>query len=422
MNEQDTIFYIHEDHPGSFDVISNPDGTVKERYNYDPCVVRQSIAKVEGRRRNPSDWSYDNVSSSFYIDRGFTGHEHRDQFGLINMLSEAKSRSLQASGNGRVYDPLMAMFLSPDNFVQSPDLTQNFNRYTYCLNNPLKYIDPSGFTYKAYMNSVYGEGNYWYRGQAPGTWTDWESFHYGGGGGGGFYGSRTITASDINLLWKSTYGGSWSNHSGINYFNSDAEGFIAGCVYNEINDSWGYTVGGSLDAAMQRYDNFLTASLDGGGVPQKGDKIAAGLASGWVVGLAEPTPAGEIAMAVVTTAAVLYYGPDLVKKMQAEIDNVLTKSPGPQGYVYELRATRSGPYPNLNTGGTTILNVGDVWKYGQTTQGFGRYSQGDLRRMGLEMYPIFPGNQVQILVQEKIMIYGYYFQHGHRPPGNPIFR
>jgi len=57
--------------------------------------------------------------------------------------------------NGRVYDPLMAMFLSPDNFVQSPDLTQNLNRYTYCLNNPLKYFDPGGMTYYKL------EGNEW---------------------------------------------------------------------------------------------------------------------------------------------------------------------------------------------------------------------------------------------------------------------
>ena len=146
-NNQDSIFYIHKDYLGSYEVISNQNGTVKERYNFDPCLSAVATAKAEGRRRNPSDWSYDNVSSSFFIGRGFTGHEHCDQFGLINMLSEAKSRSLRASGNGRVYDPLMAMFLSPDNFVQSPDLTQNFNRYTYCLNNPLLYSDPSGMTY-----------------------------------------------------------------------------------------------------------------------------------------------------------------------------------------------------------------------------------------------------------------------------------
>ncbi|NMB65758.1 MAG: hypothetical protein GYA16_12915, partial [Spirochaetes bacterium] len=63
--------------------------------------------------------------------RGYTGHEELPWFNLINM-------------NGRLYDPLVARFLSPDNYVQAPDFTQNFNRYTYCLNNPLKYTDPSG--------------------------------------------------------------------------------------------------------------------------------------------------------------------------------------------------------------------------------------------------------------------------------------
>jgi hypothetical protein len=46
--------------------------------------------------------------------------------------------------NGRLYDPLVGRFLSPDNFIQTPGFTQNFNRYSYCLNNPLKYTDPDG--------------------------------------------------------------------------------------------------------------------------------------------------------------------------------------------------------------------------------------------------------------------------------------
>ncbi len=54
-----------------------------------------------------------------------------NDFGLINM-------------NGRLYDPISSRFLSPDNFVQQPWNSQNFNRYSYCLNNPLKYNDPSG--------------------------------------------------------------------------------------------------------------------------------------------------------------------------------------------------------------------------------------------------------------------------------------
>ena len=63
--------------------------------------------------------------------RGYTGHEMLTDFGLINM-------------NGRTYDPLLGRFLSPDNYVQIPENSQNFNRYSYCLNNPLKYTDPSG--------------------------------------------------------------------------------------------------------------------------------------------------------------------------------------------------------------------------------------------------------------------------------------
>jgi len=46
--------------------------------------------------------------------------------------------------NGRMYDPLVGRFLSPDPYVQVPDFSQSFNRYSYCLNNPLIYTDPDG--------------------------------------------------------------------------------------------------------------------------------------------------------------------------------------------------------------------------------------------------------------------------------------
>lgn len=46
--------------------------------------------------------------------------------------------------NGRLYDPVLRRFLSPDNFVTDPYNTQNYNRYAYVLNNPLMYTDPSG--------------------------------------------------------------------------------------------------------------------------------------------------------------------------------------------------------------------------------------------------------------------------------------
>jgi hypothetical protein len=46
--------------------------------------------------------------------------------------------------NARLYYPALGRFISLDPYVQMPDFTQNFNRYSYCLNNPLKYTDPSG--------------------------------------------------------------------------------------------------------------------------------------------------------------------------------------------------------------------------------------------------------------------------------------
>ncbi len=55
-----------------------------------------------------------------------------------------RSLSRSRESNGRLYDPVLGRFFSPDNYVQMPDNSQNFNRYSYCQNNPLKYTDPSG--------------------------------------------------------------------------------------------------------------------------------------------------------------------------------------------------------------------------------------------------------------------------------------
>ncbi len=96
-------------------------------YSFNAWGERRELQAYDGSLTAPlfSD------PADYITNRGFTGHEHIDAFGLINM-------------NGRVYDPVVGAFLSPDPYVQAPDMPQNLNRYAYCLNNPLIYTDPSG--------------------------------------------------------------------------------------------------------------------------------------------------------------------------------------------------------------------------------------------------------------------------------------
>lgn len=89
-----------------------------------------------GERQNPSRNGMLPVDGvrlhNLLTSRGFTGHEHADGLGVIHM-------------NGRIYDPRLGRFLQADPFVQDGKDSQSLNRYSYVLNNPLSYTDPSGY-------------------------------------------------------------------------------------------------------------------------------------------------------------------------------------------------------------------------------------------------------------------------------------
>ncbi|MBQ3355021.1 MAG: VCBS repeat-containing protein [Bacteroidales bacterium] len=119
------VFYILKDNLGSWTTITDEHGNVEQRLSYDPW----------GNLRDPDTWANytpNDVFNKPMFDRGYTGHEHLSAFGLINM-------------NGRMYDPVMSSFLSVDRFVQNPMSAQGFNRYAYCMYNPLRYVDPTGW-------------------------------------------------------------------------------------------------------------------------------------------------------------------------------------------------------------------------------------------------------------------------------------
>jgi len=121
-NGPNEFVYAHLDHLGSIEALTDETGLLVEEYSYDAW----------GLRRNPNNWMPFESTQILQTNRGFTGHDHLDLFALVNM-------------NGRVYDPVIGYFISPDPFSQFPGYTQGFNRYSYCINNPLSFTDPSGY-------------------------------------------------------------------------------------------------------------------------------------------------------------------------------------------------------------------------------------------------------------------------------------
>jgi RHS repeat-associated protein len=125
---------------GATPVGGSPQMGAYEFFGYDAWGRRYLYDNGNGNGPPHYDYFDDRVPFTVYLSpeeildffaRGYTGHEHLDMFGLINM-------------NGRMYDPVIARFLSPDPYVPDATYTQDFNRYTYARNNPLSYTDPTG--------------------------------------------------------------------------------------------------------------------------------------------------------------------------------------------------------------------------------------------------------------------------------------
>ncbi|MYH14261.1 MAG: DUF4157 domain-containing protein, partial [Gammaproteobacteria bacterium] len=124
--EADAVRYVLRDHLGGVDRLTDAQGTEAQAMSF----------AAWGSRRDPADWTELAEAAAASFDdcatrRGFTGHEMLDAVGAVHM-------------NGRVYDPTLGRFLRADPFVQFPSNLQSHNRYSYALNNPLAFTDPSG--------------------------------------------------------------------------------------------------------------------------------------------------------------------------------------------------------------------------------------------------------------------------------------
>ena len=120
--------YVHKDHLGSAEAITDAAGKIVRALAHDPY----------GSRRK-ADWTAalteaeieDLADSPGPRERGHAGHEHLDRTGLIHR-------------GGRVYDPTLGRFLSPDPLVADPASAQAWNGYSYVSNSPMSFVDPSG--------------------------------------------------------------------------------------------------------------------------------------------------------------------------------------------------------------------------------------------------------------------------------------
>lgn len=125
---------LHGDALGSTVAVTDGSGQLKAHYLYDAWGKQSQIM---------TGFVGTNPIAPAASRRAYTGHENVEGLDIIHM-------------NGRIYDATLARFMQADPIVQAPDNTQSYNRYSYVLNNPLSYTDPSGFIFKK-LNKMLGK-------------------------------------------------------------------------------------------------------------------------------------------------------------------------------------------------------------------------------------------------------------------------
>ena len=194
--------------------------------------------------------------------RGYTGHEMLPGFELINM-------------GGRMYDPVVARFLSCDNFVQEPTNSQNFNRYSYCLNNPLKYTDPSGEFFHLIIGAAIGGMMNWMM-----HGCQWNAKGLGYFTVGAVAGAVSAgVGAGMNVAMAG--GNFWTGAAGLAQGVSST-GFIAGMATGASAGFAGGLISGAGNSWVsgQKFSSGLVAGLKSGGLGALSGGITGGIHGG----------------------------------------------------------------------------------------------------------------------------------------------
>ncbi|MEM4326371.1 MAG: RHS repeat-associated core domain-containing protein, partial [Candidatus Pacearchaeota archaeon] len=208
-----TLVFYHTDHLGSTTAITDATGNVLQLLEYDPWG---QVVKDIG----------DN-----YAHYRYTGQEFDPEIGLYNYRA-------------RMYAPGIGRFISPDPIVPEPGNPQSLNRYAYVMNNPLRYVDPSG--------------NKW-----------WESFLIGLAAG--IVGGLVFVLSGGNPILAGM-----------------AAGFVAGAIQGGLaTGTWqGALIGGIMGAAMGMFGGgIVQAAGVWGAIGLAAASLGAGYATGGWAGV-----------------------------------------------------------------------------------------------------------------------------------------
>jgi RHS repeat-associated protein len=113
LNQETSTYYYHTDHLGSTRLVTDSNKNIVSAMTYHPF----GMSSIEEGSEN-----------------------------LLYNGKEKDSTGLYYYG-ARYYDPDIGKFITRDQQRGSINSPQSLNRYAYCVNNPMKYIDPTGHDY-----------------------------------------------------------------------------------------------------------------------------------------------------------------------------------------------------------------------------------------------------------------------------------
>ncbi len=175
--------------------------------------------------------------------------ETLSDYGLLSVNHKYTSQEFDAETglynyNARFYNPSIGRFISANPVVSDPTNPQALNRFSYVLNSPLRYIDPSGYDeydtsltfYADPYNRDYGYFNYYDQLSSP-------------------YSSSSFVPYDSNSGNSSlSWGSEWGN-STVGY-NSDITGESSG-LFSGFRDY----IKGRCDENWEA-GNYIAAGID----------------------------------------------------------------------------------------------------------------------------------------------------------------